>query len=1503
MGYKREKLQILGGGFNLLPSPDKLPKTDYLVAQNWRADRFGRLVSRYGYPQKFSIAGAGLAHSAGVHGGINGDYYVGCNSSVGSPTPSSLYWNFNPSAIATGFDGGRIGLAFLNGWCWFMNRGKQGRHQAALGAGTSQAWNLTAPGVSPTAAAAATVSTVGSVTYTFALQGNSAYVHFLIIAGQTYQIAENGYSAAQIPLVLSLLAQSDPNCTVTYSGGTSLTLTPIPTNTLIQVSASDGNAAANLANGTVTNLPNGTYQFYVTFSTADDSLESNPGPVSVPVAITQPTYSGATLTGIPTSSDARVSKRNIYVIGGSIQSAYLVTAIANNTTTSLTFSWADVDVVNAGIAMPTTNDPPPAASGVGGPYFSRLVAWSTAANPNRLFWTEPALPQYWPGSGDPAVGNWVDVGTENEAILWCTFHTNLCVIYKERSIWMFVGDFSTGYLQCVRDDIGINSAFSVTSAGTVDYFVGPGGLRLFDMDRVREDAGAAIQPLFTDSQADSILSAAPLVPGRVAAGTAYNSGSSAQYAVALGYALGKLYAGYAEGDTPTTYCLLVYHEASGRWFTHRTTLAAVSGWFGFVFDGVQMVGLSGTAGGAAVGFNLDDFRVFANVEAGGAAIACIYQSHYEDCGQPDTQKVWLEVGIDYELGGTVPANVYLGTDQGALYAQLTTLAVGVRQTASLPLAADSVLGIVLRDPGSHTQSDLLAKNLSVVITCNANGLFKIHNVYLYYYEEARLASAVSCLPSDLGTPKVKQCKELEVDLDPTGHLVEGLLSSDLPGNALALRQTLAVASQNGRALIKAPFPVTEGYIWKLALTSTAGTFRVYGARLLMRPIGVYVEAYEAGNGFVWDSQELDFDSAITKVPRVYAIALAALPIKRAREISLDIETFGGDVTVKLLTDLPGDAQAVRFTGTVNTGTAGRRFFRLPLPAGTNPPIEGRMFRLQLSGTSAFRLYGADMEILAVGVYLEAYEAAGGALFDSREQDFGMPGYKEARELELDLEADSAVTPRLITDGVSPVLNPVATVGRQKVMVPLTINAAADQFVEGRLLRLLLTSTAAFRLYGARLRVRPFGQYLSASETAGGALWDTTELDLGTQTVKQLRELELDIWAYGGYTVTVYTDLPGNVMTARLTRNQAATSGRTKVQIPLPQGQVPDNYLFGRLARVTITSTSAFKLFGARIHARPIGVYVESYEAAGGAVWDSTASDLGNPNDKTFDEVRFEMDSDGAALVAVYTDLPGEVMAQKGGLYTLTTGATGRHWATVPLPAGVEGRSIRLVVSSAAGFRIYRAQVRASRVGRYLCAATPAGSDAFTNLEFDFESQRMKPYKRIEVDLRADGQVNMSVITDQGGGLATRYSPVLATPNGRQTLTFPLPPGIRGTLLRLGLTSTNQARIYRLRVWTRPLNESAETQWSWQEYPLEASDKLPAWSDLPVPETPPQFTWADLPVEATKPEWTWAPLPVLPTPPQGQGASGADQWVWAKVLSVEETPDTWTWVDVPLEVTG
>lgn len=371
------------------------------------------------------------------------------------------------------------------------------------------------------------------------------------------------------------------------------------------------------------------------------------------------------------------------------------------------------------------------------------------------------------------------------------------------------------------------------------------------------------------------------------------------------------------------------------------------------------------------------------------------------------------------------------------------------------------------------------------------------------------------------------------------------------------------------------------------------------------------------------------------------------------------------------------------------------------------------------------------------------------------------------------------------------------------------------------------------------------------------------------------------------------------MASRSVSAQASTGGRAKIQIPLSQGGVPDNYLTGRNVRVTVTSASAFKLFGARIDVRPLGMYVEGYEAAAGAVWDSTPLDLGSPSDKYFDQLRFEMDSDATVNCAVYTDLPGEAYASRATA-AVTTGATSRHWATMNLAAGtattwgVEGRGIRAVLSSASGFRLYRAQVRMGRIGRYLgvaqtLAQAAAGGERFATLECDFNSERTKALKQVEVDLIADGSVAVTVLTDQGGTMAQAWTSTVAVTAGRKTLVLPVTPGVRGKLIRVQLASTLPARIFRLRVRTRPLNEDA-AQWSWEMYPLEESDVVPQWVDMPVPETPAMFSWVSLPVPPTDPKWDWAPVPVLATPPQ---------WSWSKILSVAETPDTWTLVDLPM----
>ena len=1117
VGYSLKKIQILGGSFNPAAPPDKVPITDYLLSQNFRMDFPGQLRSRFGFVQKFSIPmpSSGSAISVGLASGVEGDWYVA--DSVGD-----LFYDFNPTAIATRLSANRTGFVFLNDFMWVMNSAVQGRHNATYG---WQPWVVLAP-ITACVAAAGPADATG---------------------------------------------------------------------------------------------PNGTYQFWVTYQLSDLSQESDPSPASNAVALVN---QDVLLTDLPicpqTPPPGLTWYRNIYATGGTLGQAYLIGTVMDNTSTSATTAgtgaggaglgvglaqWNDISATDNGQVMPTTNDPPPGngtpvingagAYGMTGPYFSRLIAWNTLAHPNRLYWTDPDLPQYWPGSlATSATGNWVDVGSDGEQIIWCTMHTGVLVIYKERSIWMLVGDPDSGYLQICTDEIGLCSPFAVTPAGAVDYFVGPNGLKQFNLSVVIDITGE-LRPLFSNqlTNAGSLTT-----PGSILPGPNYLTNTLDAYAVALGYGMGKLYVGYAEQGGPASGCLLIHAE--GKWSYYRTAMG-VNPFQAFVFDGVMVAGLTGsTIANAALAYNLDDFRGCFNQDPSATPIECVYQSHYEDCGMPDNQKVWLEAVLDIQLAGDV-ADIYVGLDNGTTgltyVASIGTAVMGGtasnRFSISLALALNGTTGAIeLKDPASSTQKPCLARNLSVAIYVEDNYGVVIENVYLYYYEEARLAMAASTIPMDLGIGKDKQCKELELDIDASGGPVDVQVLSDLPGNALAVRATPQVPS-GGRAIKRFPFPDQEGYLWQVSLAAAGGPFRLYSARLLMRVFGVYVEAYESAAGFVYDTKQESFESLVTKVPRLYAIALAASPIKRVREISLQIETYGSNVTCALLSDLPGETMAVVSSTVVNTGDSGRRYWRIPLPTPLGDAtgwIEGRMFQMQFSGTGTFKLYEAAIELLAMGIYIEAYEAAGGAVYDSRETDFTSQKPKEARELELDIETTGDVTATLYCDLPGYVMTQayqsteVSTTGRQQIKLPLTVGDIPFLYPIGRAFRLVISGESAFRLYGAKLRLREFGCYLTSDEASGGGVWDSTPMDMESERVKTYKRVELDIQTDGTspVTVAILTSQAGGVMTEIYSSTINTMGLRTPYVYNIPPG------IRGRLIEIIVSGNGA-RLWNGRVWWKPL----------------------------------------------------------------------------------------------------------------------------------------------------------------------------------------------------------------------------------------------------------------------------------------------------------------------------
>jgi hypothetical protein len=111
--------------------------------------------------------------------------------------------------------------------------------------------------------------------------------------------------------------------------------------------------------------------------------------------------------------------------------------------------------------------------------------------------------------------------------------------------------------------------------------------------------------------------------------------------------------------------------------------------------------------------------------------------------------------------------------------------------------------------------------------------------------------------------------------------------------------------------------------------------------------------------------------------------------------------------------------------------------------------------------------------------------------------------------------------------------------------------------------------------------REYGQFLTQDEIAGGALWDSTERDLGTQKTKVFKRIEVDLRTFANSVViTVLTSQAGETMSARYTWQLATNGLRRPLTFALPAG------IQGRLIAVQINGT-AVALYAVRVWSRAL----------------------------------------------------------------------------------------------------------------------------------------------------------------------------------------------------------------------------------------------------------------------------------------------------------------------------
>jgi hypothetical protein len=560
------------------------------------------------------------------------------------------------------------------------------------------------------------------------------------------------------------------------------------------------------------------YKYWVTFETADGE-ETNP---SNEVTFTPVAGSGNNTARIthPASPDTRTTLWNVYRIGNTLDAVYRVVQLPIATATFDDYGnddYSDLEVERLGIEMETDHDDPPAAAGLGGPYYQRLFAFCTSARPNAIFWTPPNKPYYWPAD------NYEPVGDESDEIVAVTMHPGHLRIYKKRSIWRLRGDFEDGILERTNEDLGLVGPCAIASAGGLDYFQTQEGIAVSDGQSVKM-LTHKIEPLWRDGMSFS-LNAYPQV-------VLHGSETERQKAC-MAIKNGRLYFCYI--DENSAQATLVCDLETNSWHT-ETTPNASAGYTALYYEG-QFGELLGASNG-----------VISPLESASTSesVPLKWTAGFRDQGYRDRKKTYADLVIEHsckrsavDLNLTVKLALNSGdtADEALGSIPVATAAAGAeRVVTTLPIGS--------ADIGTE------ARNAAPLIEGNSSREVVIYSAALHYYLEPRDAVTFDSGTIDLGYTGAKEISLVWPDILPVGNVAYEIWT-DLPGNAITSRATGTLT-----AGARLPRPIPLDYNARLfRIVLKGGPFRLYEMKVRYLPIGLYLdgsrsEVYETPNLFV-----------------------------------------------------------------------------------------------------------------------------------------------------------------------------------------------------------------------------------------------------------------------------------------------------------------------------------------------------------------------------------------------------------------------------------------------------------------------------------------------------------------------------------------------------------------------------------------------------------------------------------------------------------------------------
>lgn len=579
----------------------------------------------------------------------------------------------------------------------------------------------------------------------------------------------------------------------------------------------------------------GLFNYYVTFGN-EYGHESNPSPVSNAFSTSA---TGVELSNIPTSGEIGVTRRYIYRLGGGVITAQRVGTIYDNSTTTFT----DVLTVAAqqvqNVSMSEDYDPPPAARWCMGPHLGRIIAGSTAAAPERLFWSKVMQPWAFPGAADDQEGNWQDVGSRGDVLLQGTQHGRTLFLYKERSIWRLDGDPDAYDPEQTNAESGAAGAGAIATVGAVDYLAGFQGVYSFNGDSLR-DVSDKVKPLFRGEYVR--LGDYWMPPLNV----------DAAEKIQVAHRGGRLYVSYPAGGNTECSATLVADLEGGRWYADSRGFRCLYN------EGAGVgFGLLGTTFMISTG---GEHHLLEEAETdGGAAIPLLYQTRFYDQGLPEQEKRYQDVIVDAQTKdetdtepGASTLTVTAIFDDGAASQVLGTISSATRTSTTFKLA----------EPG------YLAKNISIRVEGDVTHTCRVHSITIHHTPEPRKARAYDSGVLDFGHRSYQALEGIEVDIEVSGT-VTVLYQSD--AHAAWNHEMVNVASKSlstgGRRLVTIlRTPATGSHFdtfyngpdvgrrYRFLISAAdGGWFKLWGARALVLPIAEY---YDGTKGDVYQPEPM-----------------------------------------------------------------------------------------------------------------------------------------------------------------------------------------------------------------------------------------------------------------------------------------------------------------------------------------------------------------------------------------------------------------------------------------------------------------------------------------------------------------------------------------------------------------------------------------------------------------------------------------------------------------------